>query len=477
MASVKKNFAYQSVYQVVAIVLPLLTSPYISRVLGAEKIGIYSYTYAVAYYFLIVAQLGIKNYGNKEIAAARDDRDRLNTVFSELLIVHGFFSTLSVAAYYAYVLLFVTEDKTCALLQGFWVISGMFDVSWLYFGLEKFRMTVTRSTVVKIAMTACIFLFVKERQDLWIYITIMAFGTFLSQLVLWPFLNKYITLKRVTVKGMRRHIWPMFVLFLPTIAVSFYKYMDKIMLGLISDKVQVGFYENAERAINIPVSVIASFGTVMLPRMSNLVSRGDTEKGKQYILTSMKWVMCLSLAMAFGMAAVADNFSVVFWGDEFEACGQLIVMLCITIPFLSFADIIRMQYLIPGGKNHIYVLSVTVGAIVNVVINSLFIPRMGAEGAAVGTIFAEISVCVVQAAAVRKNLPVFLYLRNMVYFLLTGILMFAAVYKMEQSMTYGVIHLLLQILTGVVIYGICALIYFTVTGDETLRNMAGRFRK
>lgn len=91
MASVKKNFAYQSVYQVVAIVLPLLTSPYISRVLGAEKIGIYSYTYAVAYYFLIVAQLGIKNYGNKEIAAARDDRDRLNTVFSELLIVHGFF--------------------------------------------------------------------------------------------------------------------------------------------------------------------------------------------------------------------------------------------------------------------------------------------------------------------------------------------------------------------------------------------------
>lgn len=475
MAGIKKNFVYQSIYQITTIILPLITSPYIARVLGANGVGIYSYTYSIAYYFSLFALLGIANHGNRTIAIHRDDPDELSKAFSALMVAHCTMSIIAILAYYLYVALYVTEDKSCFLVQGLWVISSLFDVSWFYFGLEQFKLTVIRSTVIKIIMTIAVFIFVRTNNDVWIYSLIMAGGTFLSQAVLWPFLRKNVKWCKVSWSGVRQHIKPLLVLFIPSIAVSLYKYMDKIMLGIMTSKTEVGFYENSERAINIPVSLINSFGMVMLPKMSNLLTKGDGKKGKEYIASSMELVMCLACAMTFGMCGVADNFSVLFWGKEFISSGSILKILSITIYFVAFANVLRTQFLIPVAKNGLFVTSVCIGAAINLAANSLAIPYLGPYGAATGTVFAEISVCVVQAIGCRNELSIKRYMAESAPFLIFGLLMFGVVRCIDYLVVSNFWALILQISIGAMVYLLCCFTYFKKTDNRIALGIINLF--
>ena len=439
MASVKKNFAYQSIYQVANIILPLVTSPYVARVLGAKGIGVYSYTYAIAYYFSLVALLGIANHGNRVIAGVRDNKEKLTKTFSELLSVHCVIAFIAVVAYYIYFLFFVKEDFLPAFIQGIWVLASFFDVSWFFFGLEKFKLTVTINLIVKVVTTISVFLFVQQPQDTWLYCLIMAVGSLISQLVLWPYIKQYFNFKLVTWKGMQNHITPLLTLFIPAIAVSLYKYMDKIMLGMLTTKVQVGFFENAERAINIPISIIASFGTVMLPKMSNLAIKGDT--------------------------------------DEFIASGSLIQTLSISIIFVAFANIIRMQYLIPKRLDVPYIISIFAGAIINLITNAILISRFAALGAAIGTAVAEFTVCAVQAFYVRKQLDIKQYISKTLLFCAFGLFMATIVFAVGEYIPSRAVGLLVQISIGAVIYTVCSLCYFRKTQNQYIRTFIEKVGK
>ena len=477
MASVKKNFAYQSIYQVANIILPLVTSPYVARVLGAKGIGVYSYTYAIAYYFSLVALLGIANHGNRVIAGVRDNKQKLTKTFSELLSVHCVIAFVAVVAYYVYFLFFVKEDFLPAFIQGIWVLASFFDVSWFFFGLEKFKLTVTINLIIKVVTTVSVFIFVQQPQDTWLYCLIMAAGSLISQLILWPYIKQYVNFKLVTWKGMQNHITPLLTLFIPAIAVSLYKYMDKIMLGMLTTKVQVGFFENAERAINIPISIIASFGTVMLPKMSNLAIKGDTERERHYIGLSMEFIMWLTSAMSFGIFTVAHNFAVIFWGDEFIASGSLIQTLSISIIFVAFANIIRMQYLIPKRLDVHYIISIFAGAIINLITNALLISKFAALGAAIGTAVAEFTVCAVQAFYVRKQLDIKQYISKTLLFCTFGLFMATIVFVLGEYIPNRAVSLLVQISIGSVVYSVCSLCYFQKTQNQYIRNLIEKVRK
>jgi len=474
--SVKRNFMYQMIYEILIIILPLITSPYIARVIGAEGLGIYSYSYSIAYYFVLFSMLGLRNYGNRAIARVRDDQQEMNKTFSDILTLHMLIAVICTAVYVGYI--FLLDEKIYAVIQVFYVISALFDISWFYFGIEKFRTTVTRSSIVRIANVVCVFVFVRSANDLWIYCLIMALSQLASQLALWIPLRRFVKIVRPKWADMKVHVKPMLILFIPAVAVSLYKYMDKIMLGFISSKVQLGFYENAEKVNNIPVTIISSFGTVMLPRMSNMAAKGQKKKSERYTAISMQLVMCLALALAFGLAAVSTVFAPVFWGAEFIPSGTLIMGLSITIPFISFANVIRTQYLIPNQKDRQYVASVICGAIVNLAINLLLISRLGAVGAMIGTIAAEITVCVYQAVVVRKQMPIWSYIKNFAYFILVGALMFVVVYAFGCRMGTSLSTLIWQIVIGVVIYCALALIYFVRTKNTVVLNMVnGIFKR
>ena len=241
--SVTKNFLYNATYQLLLIILPLITTPYISRVLGSGGMGTYTYTYTIANYFMLAAMLGVKNYGNRSTAAVRDSRQLLSRTFWEIYGLQFLCSAVVLAFYLIYILAFVRENRLIALIQGIYVLSGLLDISWLFFGVEQFRITVTRNIVIRLINLACIFLLVKDRGDLWIYTLIMTLGIALSQGYLWLYIRRIVDWYRPKLRDLRRHVLPELILFVPIIAVSLYTMMDKVMLGAMSTMNQVGFYE------------------------------------------------------------------------------------------------------------------------------------------------------------------------------------------------------------------------------------------
>lgn len=461
-SSLKLNFIYNVGYQLLVIILPLITTPYISRVLGAEKLGIYSYTYSVANYFVLFLMLGVANYGNRSIAQVKDNRNQRSERFWSIYGFQLFRGIVIIVAYLIYSMSCGQRYLEISLLQSFYVLSGLLDISWFFFGIEKFKLTVLRNAMIRIANLLLIFLLVKDRTDLWKYTLIMSLGTVFSQGYLWFYIKKYVDFKKTTIKDIIPHIKPELILFVPIIAISLYRIMDKIMLGQLSSMTQVGYYQNAEKIVNIPMSIITALGTVMLPRMSNLTVKGDKKLGLLYIENSMLFVCFMGTAFAFGLSGVAPILAPVFLGKEYYACSILISYLAITTIFLSWANVIRTQYLIPNQMDVSYIISVSLGAVTNLIANALLIPHFQALGAVVGTILAEFVVCVSQTLRVRKYLDIKKYLKAGWPFLPIGFVMFYTVRKLGQMMGENIKTLVVEIMVGVIVYIVFSFLYLYV---------------
>lgn len=452
MGEVKKNFLYNVVYQILILLIPLVTVPYISRVLGSSGIGIYSYTYSIVYYFMMFAMLGLNNYGNRSIAKVRDDEVKLSKTFKEIYCMQIITSISMIILYFLYLVVFNVKYKEIALIQSIYVISCLFDINWFFFGIEKFKLTVTRNTLIKILSLICIILFVKNKNDVWVYTLIVSGSVLLSQLFLWPFVKKYISNVNIKFESVLQHFKPCIKLFLPVIAVAIYKVMDKTMIGWFSNVSEVGFYENAEKIINVPNAIIAALGTVMLPRMSNLYAKNRDEESKRVIDKSIKLMMFLAFAMTFGLICISKNFSLIFFGQGFEKSGIIIILLSITILFLSWGNVIRTQYLIPKEYDKIYIESAFLGAIVNLILNLIFIPKYQSIGACIGTIFAELSVMLYQTISIKNELPIKEYIKDIIPFFFKSLLMFMIIYSLNFINLNRVIRIIIQVVLAGIIY-------------------------
>lgn len=452
--SLKKNIIYNITYQILILFLPLVTTPYISRVIGAEGVGIYSYTYSVANYFILFAMLGLNNYGNRSIATVRDDKKRLSKTFINIYSLQLLTSIMIVIFYLFYIRVFVSDNLEIAYIQLLFLLSTMIDINWFFFGLEQFKLTVVRNTIIKILTVLMIFIFVKNSNDLWIYTLIMASGTLLSQMMLWPFIRRYVIWIRPTLKEIKSHFKPNLALFIPVLAISIYKIMDKIMLGILTSTIQVGYYDNSEKILNIPLSIIASLGTVMLPRMTSLIVTRECESFKRYIEISLKFVMFIAIGAMVGLTAISPNFIPLFLGNDFISCIGVVSVLSISILFSSWANVIRTQYLIPLKKDSIYIKSTLLGAVVNVIANLIFIPRYGAVGAALGTVFAEASVALYQTLKVRKEMDIVKYFVNSCLYIIPAICMYLCINLLGNITENLILTLLMQLILGGSIYGI-----------------------
>jgi len=457
-SSLKKNFIFNASYQILTLILPLVTTPYISRVMGAENIGVYSYSYSVVSYFGLFIMLGLNNYGNRTIASVRDDKKMLSHTFSSIYMMQLTMSAIVIIAYIFYVL-FIAQNKTMAWIQMIYLLSVMIDINWFFFGMELFKVTVIRNTIIKIFSLVCIFIFVKSSNDMYKYSLIMVGSMLLSQLMLWPFLKRYVVFKKVGISEVKKHIIPNITLFIPVIAISLYTIMDKIMLGAMSNMLEVGYYENANKLTIIPTMAITTLGTVMLPRMSNLIANGENEQAKKYIQKSLIVSVLLSSCMALGLSAISTEFVPLFYGSGYDKCSILIPILVLSAIFISWANVIRTQYLIPNQQDKIYIISVFLGAGVNMVINLLLIPWLQSIGAAVGTLMAEMTVCLYQTYKVRKEIKVGQYFKESLPLLLSGIFMYCIVVKIP-FITNHFMTLIIKIIVGSAIFFILVGIYY-----------------
>ena len=400
---------------------------------------------------------------------ARSQVSRVDTVFSEIFFFQLCTSLISLILYFL-LLWFVLPNKLLAVCELLYIASAFFDINWLFCGLEDFKSTAIRSVFVKMISTMLIFAFVKVENDLVIYALICSGMFLMSNFTLWPMLKKHkIHLVRCGFHDIFKHLKGICVLFIPLLGVSLYKYMDKLMLGIISGNVEVGLYESAEKLINVPVSLIAALGSVMLPRISNLMGNGKKEDCEKYMRISILFAVALSTAMACGIVAISGEFVPLFYGGGYDKCEPLIALLMLSTVFLAVGNVVRTQFLIPGNFDKVFILSIFLGAIVNLVLNSLLIPAFDSVGASVATVFAEIAVCGYQVCFLRKHMRILGYLFESLPFVVCSIVMMLVVSRVSFSVGESFVDLILKIGLGCIVYGI--LLFFILYFKKVFKRM------
>ena len=468
--NIKVNFLYNILYQLLLIILPLITAPYLSRVLGAGQLGQYSYTYSVANYFVLFSMLGVNNYGNRCIARVRGDRTQMSSEFWSVYSFQIIIAALITLLYVSYAVE-LSGDVILALVWLPYVLSAGLDVNWLFFGLEEFRITVTRNFIVKLTAFVLTLFLVRGNYALLIYCALISSSFLVSVILLWPFVKRFVDWKRPSAREILRHIKPNLILFIPVIAVSLYTILDKVMLGWLSSFVENGYFENAYKVATMPMAVITALGMVMLPRVANLMAEGKNEKAHRYLGISIWAVMAMSYALSFGVIGIAPILVSVLFGDGFGPSELAMCVIVADMPFMAWANVLRTQLLIPEGRDSEYVISVMIGALVNIAINLVLITRFGALGAAIGTFWAEVAVCLIQAWSVRGELPQISWFAKSLPFAAIGLAMCTVVRLMGEVMGTSAFTLLVQIMVGGAIYSLLSLAWCVVTHDKNYKTV------
>ena len=377
----------------VAVLIPFVTMPYVTRVLGPENCGIYSYTHANVTYFVLLSVLGTSGYGIRTIARNRENRNLYSKLFWEielLTVVSSMVALLGFVFFYQ----LVDEYKYYYLILGILIVSARLDISWFYTGLEHIGFMTSVNLIVKIAGAASIFIFVRKSEDLPIYFLINVLVHFVGNLSMWIFVPRY--LNKVPIKELHifRHLKETIIFFIPTIAISIYTVLDKTLIGLIThEATQNGYYDNATQIINgVKVMTFASIGTVVGSRTSFLFAENKTKEIKDKINLTMSYIMFLGLGSGLGILAIADGFVPIFLGERFEGAIPLLKLMTPLIAIIGISNCLGSLYYNPVGKRKTSACFIIIGAITNLLFNLILIPSFGAVGATIGSIIAEITI-------------------------------------------------------------------------------------
>lgn len=450
--SLKKNFLYNLAYQLLLVVFPLVTVPYTSRVLGAGGVGTYSYTYSIVYYFMLFAMLGINNYGNREVAKYRDNKQKTSRIFWNIYAIQLIMTVVAMAAYAVLLMTVAGDNFIVLLIQGLCLVSVIFDYNWFFYGLEEFKVTVMRNFVVKLLSLVGIFTLVRTSEDLPIYTLIMAGGTLLGQMALVPYMRQQVEYVRPTWEEMKRHLKPCLVLFIPVVSVSLYNIMDKIMLGMMTNMAEVGYYAQAERIISIPLTLITALSTIMMPRMSALVAHDNHSQVYDFLEKSIIFMSLLTTPLSLGIMAIANLFIPIFLGPDYNPAIPVLILLSTVMLCKAIGSVFRMQYMTPHHMDREYAVTTMMGAVVNLIINILLIPHFQAIGACIGTIVSEVVVLGYMAYVLRNKLPLAKYANITIMYVLKGLVMFLLIIPVSWLEVNDYLKLGLEVVVGATIY-------------------------
>lgn len=458
-----KNYLYNVAYQLFAIIVPVITTPYITRVLGTKGVGVNAYTNSIIQYFVLAGSIGISLYGNRIIAYERDDRSKMSQTFWSLQIVRIFAILVAYAAFLIF--LFLSHGYRLAYIsQSIQIIAVAFDISWLFMGLEDFRRTVIRNFIVKLFSTIAIFTFVRDSGDTLLYITILSLSFLIGNISLWTHLNQVVDVPAFRQLTFTKHIKGSFFLFIPQISMQIYLVLNKTMLGNMKGVVSVGFYENSDKIVRILLTVITAITTVMMPRMANTFIHKQYQKLNSYLYETIDFVSCVSVLMTAVLAGVAPTFSIWFMGDSFAATGPLIVVLSLVGPIIAWSTVFGSQFLVTTGREHQFTVAVTAGAFVNLIANLFLIPPFGAMGAVIATVIAETLITVVDVWFAGAYIPLKPVFQEKWKYVFAGILVFFATRFFNTSMPGNFISLGVQALAGTIIYlSVCVVLNTSFT--------------
>lgn len=450
--SIAKNYIYNASYQILSMIIPLITTPYVSRVLGAESIGIYSYTVSIVTYFILFGSLGVGMYGKIEVAYVQDNKKERSKIFFEIILLRLITMIISALIYYRYFII-NNEYSIYYIILLVEFISACLDISWFFQGLEEFKKVVIRNMFVKIISVLAIIFFVKAKEDLYKYFIINVLGILLGNLTLWLYIPKYIQKIGIRELKVLRHIKPNIALFIPQVAIQVYNILDKTMLGnILASKSEVGYYEQSQKIVKLILSIITSMGTVMTPRMANIYSNGNKEEMQKYMKQSFYFVLILSIPIILGLFSIADRFVPLFFGKGYEKTAILIKITSPIILIIGLSNLVGMQYLLPTKRTKSFTISVVAGALINFILNSLLIARYNSTGASIATLIAELTVTLIQLYIIRNEINLLEILKNTIKYICSGIIMFVIIDLVNLFYINSILEIAVKLILGSCVY-------------------------
>ena len=403
--SLKKNFIMNAILTMSSFIFPLITFPYVSRVLLPAGTGKVSFATSLISYFALFSQLGIPTYGVRVCSQVRDNRQKLSKTAFELLYINIFMCFITYIVFLGAILYIprLKEDRVLYIIVSVTILLNAIGMEWLYRALEKYTYITIRSLIFKAIALLGMFLLVHEEQDYVIYGAISIFASSASNIMNFIHAKKYIDFCRITGLQFKMHLKAIGVFFAMACATTIYTHLDVLMLGFMKSDIEVGYYHAAVRIKQILVSIVTSLGAVLLPRSSYYVKKGEIAEFKRITGKALSFVMLCATPLTVFFILFAAQGILLLSGADYV--GSIIPMQIImpTVLLIGITNVLGIQVLIPLEKETVVLKSEIAGAIVDLGLNLLLIPKMGAAGAAIGTLVAEFVVLVVQYRALRAE--------------------------------------------------------------------------
>ena len=458
MSSIKDNILLNGLNTVTGILFPVFTFPYAARVLLPEGIGTINFYNSLIGYIVLLTSLGIPLYAVKEVAKYRDNKVERDKTTVEIIIL----STILCALGYIVVWLLakyvpqIHKQTSLFYILSLTIVLTSIGVNWFYQGIEDFKFITIRAIIIRILAATALFIFVKNNSDLLIYGMITVGSTVGNNFINFVHLRKHIDLTPIRIKDLefRKHIRPTLAVFVLNLIISLYIQLNSIMLGFISGDEQVGYFTAGTKITHIGLTLVSSISTVLLPRCSHLLKIGDSERFTNVINKSLSLILALTLPMCVGLMVLAYPIVIVFCGTDYLSSIPVLYLNAPVVVFISLTNLIGIQVLYPMDKVRIVILSVSGGAVANLLLNFILIPPFGATGAAISTLIAEFTVLLIQIISGRNYLPFKIKSFIRPKYIISSVIMALTVYFASMFFDANWIKVLIGILGGCLTYTI-----------------------
>lgn len=452
-----KNYIYNLSYQIFLIIVPLITAPYLTRILSSKALGIYDYINSMISIITTFGLIGLQSYGFRQIAYCRDNKDRVSKEFSSILILRLILLAIITVVYIP--VSNISEYRVYYIIQYALIFAQFIDVSWVFIGFEDLKIVSFRNFFAKFITVIGIFVLLRDDTDLWKYFAVFDLSTLFTTLSVYPILKKYVSFTKINWIDIRKHIIPSVKLFIPQVATLLYLQFDKVMLKYLTEETsQVAYYSYAEKIINIPLAIITALGTVMMPRFANLYSNSNKNTIADYLIKTINFAMFLAIPMMVGLAAIASGFMPWYLGEEYSISATVIVVLSPICVLNALANVLGAQYLTAVNKTKELTISYYSAAFINLVINAVLIPYWGCIGAAIATVLCSFVSIIIQLLYVTKDVSLRTADRNILKNVIASIPMVVCILYGKSLMDISAISTFIEVVLGGILYIVCSLL-------------------
>ncbi|HFJ9284686.1 TPA: oligosaccharide flippase family protein [Bacillus toyonensis] len=469
MKKVLSDFLYNALYQLFIIITPILTMPFLSRVLGVRALGINSYTFSVVQILSVLAFLGIGQLGIRNIAKNRESQNKVNETFWGLWLIQFLAGIVVIGIYIFYIMNVNEEYRMYFLLQLPFLLGVIFDISWFYIGIERIKQVVLRNMLIKSVSIILIFILIRSENDLWKYMLIMSLGALLGNVVFWIGISKYVTKFSFNRKYLQDNFKAALLLLIPQLAIQVYITFDKTILGMIAGPIELSYYDQSQKISRIILAVITSLSMVLLPRLANLAVNAQNEILHKYLKKSLDYTIVLSLLFCNIVMLNSYEFVPWFFGEDFIPMSPLMFWVSLIIIFIPIGGVFANQYALAFEKDKQYVLPLVLGAIISLTLNIIFIPRYGAIGATIVILVVEFMVCFFRIYLIRKYLDLKYMFQGVYTYFLAASITFIVVYFIPKMFVNDFINMTIKSLIIVTVYIIIIFVLPNIISQDLKR--------